>query len=107
MIMYDKEKGITQVLGFITGQPIFTTDDDGNKVLSFDVFRTDKWMEQKTGEMKEVDYTHHCVMKGNKAEFASKYLLNRTRIFVEGTEQELKEKTVLNVSIFRLLADHK
>ena len=105
--MYDKKNGITQIIGHIVGQPALTTDEHGNKALSFDITRTDKWTERGTGEKKEVVYTHNCVIEGEEVEVADKYLSIGVEVFVEGTEKPLKEKDILNVSKFSILAANK
>lgn len=71
------------LLGNVGKTPEIRTFDNGNKVASFSVATTEKWID-RDGEKKEYTEWHNVSVMGKTAEFVEKYVKKGAQVLVEG-----------------------
>lgn len=78
------------IIGNLGRDPEVRTLRDGKKVANLNIATSESWKDKSTGERKEKTEWHRCVVFGQLAEIAEKYLKKGSKVYLEGQIQTRK-----------------
>lgn len=97
------------LIGNLGQDPEVKSLPSGERVANLSVATTNKWKDQRTGEMKEATEWHRVEFWGKTAEIAAEYCHKGDRVYVEGsiryrkyTDKQGIEKTATDIKGERL-----
>lgn len=73
------------IIGNLGANPEIKTFNDGGKIAIASVATSEKWVDKRTGELKEHTEWHRVVFNGKLADIAGQYLKKGSQIYIEGS----------------------